>query len=242
MIWEELKVYKPLSKDDLAFAKKELNQIIVSNLTVFGFKKYGNKLIRQSNDLLHLIFLDNRGSWIGQPNSLKIEIAIVSIYDTEIIVDNFEPISGIFLPDIIPGIKNYYQITSEYKLFADFILRKLIEKVIPFFERYKSSKAVIENPIQLSSFMNGKKNFFKANDNLILYSLLCNQITFKTEDGIQSKIDFLSRFENLSERKLFFYEDLKKNLEMHNWKNIENALELEKTKVCKKLKIDSASC
>ncbi|MNR52045.1 hypothetical protein D3C85_1718220 [compost metagenome] len=94
MNWEDLKFYKTIEKAELNDAKKSIENIIAKNLAPFGFKKFGRKLVRKSNDLIHIIHLDSRGSWSGSSNSLKTEFAIVSIYETDIFVKNFEPISG----------------------------------------------------------------------------------------------------------------------------------------------------
>ena len=93
---------------------------------------------------------------MGSSKSLKIEIAIVSIFDTDILVDNFEPISGSYIQDLEPKLKNYYQITKEYNLFAEFLSRKIIDIVLPYFDKYSNSKDVLKNGIKIGETKNLK--------------------------------------------------------------------------------------
>ncbi len=51
MNWEDLKVYRPLKKEDLKTAYKDFTKIIADNLRADGFELKGRKLIKQSNDL-----------------------------------------------------------------------------------------------------------------------------------------------------------------------------------------------
>ena len=125
-------IYKPLEKEELSNAKKSIETIVAEKLLPYGFKKNGRKLIRKSNDLIHIIHLDSRGSWQGSSNSLKTEFAIVSIFDTDILVDNFEPISSSYIQNLEPKLKNYYQITQEFNLFAEYLSKKIIEILLPY--------------------------------------------------------------------------------------------------------------
>ena len=148
MKWEDLKVYKPIEKTELTNAKKVIESVISNRLEQYGFRKIGKKLIRKSNDLIHLIFLDSRGSWSGTSNSLKIQVAVVSIYDIDILVNNYEPISNTFIEDLKPDLKNYYQITREYELFAQFISTKIEQITLPYFDKYTSSTDIIKKGIK----------------------------------------------------------------------------------------------
>ncbi len=156
MNWEDLKFYKPLQKEELNDAKKSIENIIAERLTPFGFRKFGKKLIRKSDDLVHIIHLDSRGSWQGASNSLKTEIAIVSIYDTDILLENFEPISGCYIQNLEPKLRNYYQITKEFNDFAEFLSKKIIEIVLPHFDKYLNSKDVLNKGIQIGASKNLK--------------------------------------------------------------------------------------
>lgn len=156
MNWEDLKFYKPLEKDELSNAKKSIETIVAEKLMPFGFRKFGRKLIRKSNDLIHIIHLDSRGSWHGSSNTLKTEFAIVSIFDTDILVENFEPISSSYIQDLEPKLKNHYQITKEFNLFAEYLSRKIIEIILPHFDEYLNSSDIIKKGIKIGETKNLK--------------------------------------------------------------------------------------
>ena len=165
MNWEDLKFYKPLEKKELSNAKKSIETIVAEKLLPNGFKKNGRKLIRKSNDLIHIIHLDSRGSWQGSSNTLKTEFAIVSIFDTDILVDNFEPISSSYIQNLEPKLKNYYQITQEFNLFAEYLSNKIIEIILPYFDKYQNSKDVIKKDIKIGETKNLKLFCELANRN-----------------------------------------------------------------------------
>ncbi|SFJ76689.1 hypothetical protein [Myroides guanonis] len=154
MNWEDLKSYKPLEKGELSNAKISIENIVTEKLEPFGFRKFGRKLIRKSNDIVHIIHLDSRGSWQGSSSSLKTEFAIVSIFDTDILIENFEPISSSYIQHLEPKLKNYYQITKEFNLFAEYLSRKIIEIILPHLDKYLSSKDVLKEGIKLGGTKN----------------------------------------------------------------------------------------
>jgi hypothetical protein len=154
MNWEDLKFYKHLEKGELSNAKKSIEIIVAEKLAPYGFRKFGRKLIRKSDDLIHIIHLDSRGSWHGSSSSLKTEFAIVSIFDTDILIENFEPISSSYIQHLEPKLKNYYQITKEFNLFAEYLSRKIIEIILPYFDKYLSSKDVLKKGIKLGGTKN----------------------------------------------------------------------------------------
>lgn len=166
MNWEDLKFYKTIEKAELNDAKKSIENIIANNLAPFGFKKFGRKLVRKSNDLIHIIHLDSRGSWTGSSNSLKTELAIVSIYDTDIFLKNFEPISGSYIEHLKPQLKNFYQITKEFNLFAEYLSKKIIEIILPHFDKYLSSRDVIDKGIQIGKTKNLNKLCLLSNQEI----------------------------------------------------------------------------
>ena len=222
MKWEDLKVYKSLNKEELKIAKKEIENIISEQLLQFGFKKYGRKLIRKSEDLFHIIHLDSRGSWMGNSNSLKTEIMIVSIYDVDIIVKNYEMPPKIYIQDIVPKIRNYYQITQEYKLFAEFISQNLINYVIPYLNQFTNSKSVLKNFSKLKLENPEIKN-------LVIYSELSNQIDNYSTKFLEEKT------KNLNDKDELY--SLKNFVEKREWKKITELLENNKNEIFKKLKI-----
>ena len=157
MNWEDLKFYKPLAKEELSNAKKSIETVVAEKLMPYGFKKFGRKLIRKSNDLIHIIHLDSRGSWQGSSNTLKTEFAIVSIYDTEILIENFQPISSSYIQNLEPKLKNYYQITKEFNLFAEYISKKIIEIILPYLDKYSNSKDILNKDVPFGKTKNLKQ-------------------------------------------------------------------------------------
>lgn len=232
MTWEALKVYKPIAKDELATAKKQIAKIISENLKPFGFNLYGRKLIRLSDDLFHVIHLDTRGSWAGNSTQLKTEIAVVSIYDTGVFIENRELTGSIHLEDLIPGIRNHYQITQEYILFADYISRNIIQNVIPHLDKIKNSKDVlvhdyfkIETPIK----------HYKNHVDILIFSELGNKIDNNLSALLNYKVNFLRQ---LSDKKMLGqFESLKRYIDNDDWESVGVILQNNKHEVFKKLKI-----
>lgn len=224
MKWEDLKVYRVLNKEDLKLAKKEIENLVAERLLPFGFKKYGRKLIRRSDDLFHIIHLDSRGSWMGASTSLQTEIQIVSIYDVDVMVKGYETGPKTYIQDIIPKIKNYYQITQEYELFAEFISENLIQYVIPYFNQFSNSKDVLRKTSKLR--LKNQYNF-----HLILYSELSNHIKELSMQILEYKI----RRAHNDDIKV--YSNLKSLVEENKWNDIDQYLERNKDLVFKKLKI-----
>ena len=148
MNWEDLKVYRPLKKEELKTAYKDFTKIIADNLLVFGYELKGRKLVKQSNDLFHIIHLDTRGSWMGTSDSFKTEISICSIYDTDTFILNYELTASKKIEDLVPKIRNYYRISQEYPILADFLTRKIRESILPYFSQYESSKDILNKTIK----------------------------------------------------------------------------------------------
>ncbi len=233
MKWEDLTVYKTLSKEEFNLAKNEIENTISRNLIPYGFKKHGRKLIRKSEDLLHIIHLDTRGSWMGASKSLKTEISLVSIYDTEVILGGYELTARKFIQELIPKIKNYYQITQEYTLFADFISRKLIEYAIPYFDKYKSSKDILANSNKFK--IDHTSEMVERNQNLILYCELANHKSKNSIRILKSRIEHMERITNDSDY-LIETNRIEEIIEKKNWSEMDNILESKKNLVVKKIK------
>lgn len=233
MKWEDLKVYKTINKDELKLAKKEIEKIVFSNLSHFGFKKYRRELIRSSNDIFHIIQLDTRGSWMGASMSLKTKIGIVSIYDTDFFINNDELTGCKKLEQIIPTIKNYYQITQEYELFADFISRKLVEDIIPYFNQFENSKDIL---LKSENFkVDNLTEVSERNQNLVLYCRLANHQNEEVLDILEKKIQLAIRLNQ--QEKVTCIESLIKEIQTSNRENIDEILQGNKKRVLDKLKL-----
>lgn len=233
MKWEDLKVYHKIPKENLSQAKKEITKIISDNLARYGFKLYGRKLIRLSNDLFHIIHLDTRGTWMGATESLKTEIAVISVYDTDIFVQNYELTFKRSIEELIPGIKNYYQITQEYKLFSEYLSKKLEDNIIPYFNNFTTSKDILKN--EFSGTLAENWHDPGSINNLIFYAELENHINRNLSPIINYKISYLKKLsqdDNLNELIM-----LKGYVDDSEWNRVSIFLKKKKEEVFRKLKI-----
>lgn len=234
MNWEDLKVYRPLRKEDLKKSYKSFIKIIAENLSHLGFKLIGRRLIKKSEDLFHVIHLDTRGSWMGVSDSFKIEIALTSLYDKEVFVKNYELTGSKSIEYIIPNMKDYCRITQEYPLLADFITRKIIEYVLPYFDKYSSSRQILADRDNFK--LDNLTQVIERNNNLVLYCELSNNLDIQASNIIESKINLLKKLNKESDelRELII---LLGHLEHKDWAGIKEELSSYKAEVLKKLKI-----
>lgn len=239
MRWEDLKVYRPLSKEELKPAFKDFTKITADSLKPFGFSLHGRKLIALSNDLLQIIHLDTRGSWAGVNEYFKTEISIVAVSDKSPFIRGFE-LTGIKkIEDIVIGIRDSYRITQEYHLLADFMTRKIIEHVLPYFDKFNNSKKILDDR---RSFKIGDVS--QGNDNLILFCELQNKMNIEAGKMIDKNLAFYSSLNPDRSKLKEYFEELelyKSGLQANDWSAIDQKLEANKIQVFKKLKINPAS-
>ena len=234
MNWEDLKVYRPLKKEELKTAYKDFTKIIADNLLADGYELKGRKLVKQSTDLFHIIHLDTRGSWMGTSDSFKTEISICSVYDTDTFILNYELTASKKIEDLVPKIKNYYRVTQEYSLLADFLTRKIRESILPYFSQYKSSRDILN---QLTKFkLDNPTEITERNSNLILFSELANKTVIKSTEILT---DRLTKYRNIKadDKIIKQTEWLLSLIQGRQWEEIDNLLSDNKRLVFKKLKI-----
>lgn len=229
--WEELKVYRPLPKEALTPAFKHFTAIIAENLLPYGFKKVGRRLIRPSKDLLQVIHIDTRGSWMGRNESFETEIGLATVYDTDCFVKNHELTGSKKIERLIPGLKNYGRITQEYKVFAEFYTRTLIEYILPYFRRYSSSTDVLTNRAQ---FKVGEVS--GRNENLILFCELAQHMNQEASAILSRKL-VLARNRSCSDAAIQEVERINQYLHANQWDQIDQILLDYKSQVVKKLKL-----
>lgn len=233
MNWEDLKVYRPLKKEDLKAAYKDFTKIVAENLLNEGFESRGRKLIRQSNDLLHIIHLDTRGSWMGTSESFKTEISICSVYDTDTFILNYELSATKKIEELVPKIRNHYRITQEYTLLADFITRKIREYVLPYLSKFQTSKDVLNNRKMFK--LDNVSEITERNSNLILFCELTNKIDEDSSEILRNRISKLKSI--ISGATSIENEEFLLNLiQEKNWDKINEILIDNKKQVFKKLK------
>ena len=231
MKWEDLKVYHPLTKEDIKPTYKKFTKIIYENFEVYGFKQIGRKLYRKTEDLLHIIEIDTRGSWQGMSDSFKTKFEIVSIFDVDIIVNDYTLVGGTRIEDFIPNLKNYYRLNKEYELLAEYLTLKIINYILPYFDNYKNSETILLNAKEFKF-----DTLNERNENLILYCELQNRITKNSISIIKNKIKKYKRLK-VSNEIISQDCDLLEYLNNENWNEIDLFLKKNKEKVYKKLKI-----
>lgn len=234
MNWEDLKVYRPLIKEDLKTAYKDFTKIVAENLLQDGFESRGRKLIRQSNDLLHIVHLDSRGSWMGTSDSFKTEISICSVYDTDTFVFNYELTASRKIEDFVPKIRNHYRITQEYSLLADFLTRKIREYILPYFSKFQTSKDVLNNRKMFK--LDNLSEITERNSNLILFCELTNKIDIDSSVILRNRISKLKNIVSATPS-IENAEFLLNLIHEKNWDKIDEILIENKKQVFKKLKI-----
>jgi hypothetical protein len=235
MKWEELKVYRPLTKEELKPAYKHFTKIIADNLKAFGFFLHGRKLIRVSNDLLHIIHVDTRGNWMGINEYFKIDIAVMAVCDKSSFIRGFELTGCKRIEDISKNIRDHSRITQEYPLLADFITRRIIEYVIPYFDKYNSSGKVLDDRKSFKLADHSKRN-----ENLILFAELLNRKNVEAGKINEKALVFYSSINSGNTQLDEYFEEMelyKRCLYSNDWTTIEQKLQTNKTEVFRKLKI-----
>ena len=234
MKWEDLKVYRPLSKQELKPAYRDFTQIVAANLKPFGFHLVGRKLIMLSNDLFHIVHLDTRGSWSGITEYFKTDISLVAVCDKSPFIRKVEYGGGKKIEDLVLGIRDHYRITKEYPLLANFLTEKIIENVLPYFDKYDTSIKVLANRqhFQFDSYRN-------EYENLILFCELQNGVNIKAAEIIDDILLFCNRLNMGPTGSNEYMDELsiyKEGLQTENWQLIHEKLASNKEEVSKKLK------
>jgi hypothetical protein len=241
MKWGDLKVYRPLNQEELKPSFKVFTAIIADNLKPFGFVQHGRKMISLSNDLLHVVHIDTRGSWSGVSEYFDTEISLCAVSDKSPVIRGFELTGSRKLEEIAVGIRDSYRVTKEYELLADFLSRKIVEKVIPYFGQYDSSAKVLKDR---GSFVTGTAR--RINDSLVLHCELQNRqnrIAGKIVDQTLAFYQSLGTYSN-NPKFLEYFKELeifRDGLLKNDWLFIEDKLSKNRTEVFKKLKIKNTS-
>lgn len=229
-----LKSIQTIKEGRIKNSVQDFTKIVAENLLQDGFELKGRKLFKQSNDLFHIVHLDTRGSWTGISDSFKTEISICSVYDTETFILNYELTASRKIEDLVPNIRNYYRITQEYPLLADFLTRKIREKVLPYFSQYKTSKDILNNRKKFK--LDNVSEITERNSNLILYCELTNKIDKVSSEILSTRLARLRNLKNV-DSSIKEADDLLHLIQDKNWEKINEILIDNKRQVLKKLKI-----
>ncbi|MBN9386039.1 MAG: hypothetical protein J0H74_35105 [Chitinophagaceae bacterium] len=231
MRWEDLKVYKNLSKEELKPAYKAFGRIIADNMSPFGFQPFGRKLVRLSNDIVQVIHVDTRGSWTGIDEYFETEISLEPVSDKSSFIRKSEPRPAKKMEEITKGIRNHYRITREYELLADYLTRHIRQSILPYFEQYDSSANVLRSLKDIKP--NGQPFGY---DGLILFCELQNKVNVHAAGILDSSISQIRNFNPQSEylAELHLYRE---GLRANDWTAIDEKLSANRAEVLKKLKL-----
>lgn len=192
MIWEDLKSYQPLKKEDLKLGFRTFTKIIGANLKAFGFKKKGRKLYRLSNDLLEVIDFDYRGNWTGQNEYFDTQVGLIPLCWPNLAKDYYL-VASKEIKEIDTTIKDHYRLTTEYELLADYLTKRIIKYVLPYFEKYNSTAKILMHAADFKyKTVNGGNDINKSNF-LILFAELKQHKLIKALEIIENELAFLNR-------------------------------------------------
>lgn len=241
MKWEELKVYRPLTKEELKPAFKTFTAIIADQLKPFGFVQHGRKMILLSNDLLHVIHIDTRGSWSGVSDHFETIVSLCAVSDKSPVIRGFELTGGRKLEEIAVGIRDSYRVTKEYELLADFLSRKIVEKVFPYFRKYDHSSKILNDP---GSFVIGTPQ--AKNESLVLHCELQNRQNRLAGQIVDQTLAFYRSLGTYSSSPKFseYFEELeifRDALQKGDWLSIDDKISKNRAEVFKKLKIKNSA-
>lgn len=149
--WENLKVYRNLSPDEIPACFKEFSWLVLAALECDGFKlketKTLKKLFRHNNEFEQSIHFDNSSRWAKNQKDIQIWICIKPLYsDKEQLFRIFEAYQ------VDKSFKMSYPLTQEYKLLAENMVEKIQKHILSFFDRFSSSEKIVKQSKQLAEY------------------------------------------------------------------------------------------
>tara|TARA_R110000744_G_C19211493_1_gene546118 strand:- start:39 stop:815 length:777 start_codon:yes stop_codon:yes gene_type:complete len=231
--FEKIKVFKSLPKEQWKPAYNELNKIIGTNLKEYGFKKKGRKHYRLTNDLLEIIDVDNRGSWTGAQDDMEIRIGLVP-YCWEGLTNEYYLVGSKKIEEIDTSIRKHFRISQEYLILADYLSERIINNILPFFDKYNSTKKIVSQsnifPYQISHLSNNYNNHF-----LILFSEIKQRKINKSIEIIDKLIEVGTLAKN--ELEINKWTEIKTLLKNKDWEATDIMLTENEGRELAKLKI-----
>ncbi|MFB9053070.1 hypothetical protein ACFFVB_08245 [Formosa undariae] len=232
--FEKIKVFKSLPKEEWKPAFNALNEIIGANLKEYGFKKKGRKHYRLTNDLLEIIDVDNRGSWSGTKDTIEIRIGLVP-YCWEGLTKEYYLVGSKKIEEIDKTIRKHFRISQEYLLLADYLSERIIRNVLPYFEKYNSTKKITNQPY-IFPYQASHLTFDTYNGHLlILFAEIKQHKVNKSIEILDKLIEVSMRFEN--ELELKKWTKIKTLIENNDWNSIDKILTKNELIELNKLKI-----
>ncbi len=232
--FEKIKVFKSLPKEQWKPAYNELNKIIGANLKEYGFKKKGRKHYRLTNDLLEVIDIDNRGSWTGATNDMKIRVGLVP-FCWEELTNEYYLIGSKKIEEIDKSIRKYFRISQGYLILADYLSERIINNILPFFEKYNSTEKIVNQSYAFPYYSKCGGSDIYHSHFLILFSELKQHKVKNAIEILDNEIEFHLRLEN--DEIVNNWAKLKELIENKNWTEIDKILAENERKELNKLKI-----
>jgi hypothetical protein len=232
--FEKIKVFNSLPKEEWKPAYNELNKIIGANLKEYGFKKKGRKHYRLTNDLLEVIDVDNRGSWSGAKDDIEIRIGLVP-FCWQGLTNEYYLVGSKSIEEIDKTIRKHFRISKEYLILADYLSERIIKNVLPYFEKYNSTKKITSQPY-IFPYQDSHLTFDTYNSHLlILFAEIKQHKVDKAIMILKKLIEVSTHFENELELKKWM--KIKTLIENNNWESIDKILTENEQRELNKLKI-----
>lgn len=229
--FEKIKVFKSLPKEQWKPAYNELNTIIGANLKKHGFKKKGRKHYRLTHDLLEVIDVDNRGSWSGSKDDIEIRIGLVP-FCWKGLTDEYYLIGSKSIEEIDKTIRKHFRISKEYLLLADYLSERIINNVLPFFEKYNSTEKIVNQPYIFPYHSKCGGNDIQNSHYLILFSELKQHKINKAIEILNNEIEV-----NSDDLNQVNWKELKVLTEAKDWGTIDKIFLENEINTLNKLKI-----
>ncbi len=149
--WENLQVYKNLPPEEIPARFKDFAQLILANLKGFGFKLKQSKTVKTSyrinEEFEQSIQFDNSSRWAKNQQSIFIFVSIKPLY-----AEKEQPYRIFEAYQIDSSFKMFYPLTQEFALLAANIIEKINKYLLPFFDRFASSKDIVIQSKQLIDY------------------------------------------------------------------------------------------
>ena len=149
--WENLKVYRNLSPEEVPVRFKEFAHLIFEALEGHGFRLKETKTLKKlytiNDEFEQSIHFDNSSRWAKNKKDLHIYVCIKPLYsDKEQLYRIFEAFQ------IDASFKMFYPLTQEYRLLAESLTKKIEKHILPFFDEFSSSEKIVRNCKELVSY------------------------------------------------------------------------------------------
>lgn len=149
--WENLQFYKEPPARRNSSTIQRFCSIDLANLKGFGFKLKQSKTVKTSyrinEEFEQSIQFDNSSRWAKNQQSIFIFVSIKPLY-----AEKEQPYRIFEAYQIDSSFKMFYPLTQEFALLAANIIEKINKYLLPFFDRFASSKDIVIQSKQLIDY------------------------------------------------------------------------------------------